>query len=189
MTKNELTSNSLKDLYFKVIAAEVKKEFNLKNINQVPKLRKIVLNTGIGRNKDDKKFIETATNTLRKISAQQPYYRKAKKSIAAFKLREGNIVGLSLTLRGDRMYQFLYRIINIVLPRQKDFHGVKIKAFDKDGNYSLGFSEQSIFPELSFEETSPVHGLQMNIVFSNPKKELTRAVLSKFGLPFEKENK
>ena len=189
MTKNDLRSDNLADLYKTVVAPEVLKEFNLDNINQVPKLRKIVLNIGIGRAKDDKKFIETATNTLRKITAQQPYYRKAKKSIAAFKLREGNIIGLSVTLRGARMYDFLYRIINIVIPRQKDFHGVKIKAFDKDGNYSLGFDDQSIFPELTFEETSPVHGLQINIVFSNPSKQLTKAVLSKFGLPFEKENK
>lgn len=180
---------NLKKLYREKIIPEIMKEYSLKNIHQVPSIQKISVNVGIGRGKDDKKLIEAASNTLRKITSLNPLPTKSKKSIASFKLREGNIIGLKVTLRGDRMYEFLDRLINIVLPRQRDFHGVKIKAFDKQGNYSIGFDDQSVFPELSFEETVTNHGLEVNIVLENSNTTLSKSILEKFGLPFEKEVK
>lgn len=179
----------LKNLYFDSIVSDLVKELKLDNPNQVPKLEKIVVNTGLGRSKDDKKMFEVASNTLTKVTGQKPVETKAKTAIAAFKLREGNRIGLKVTVRGDRMYELLDRIINIVIPRLRDFHGVNAKAFDKQGNYAIGFSDQSVFPELSFEETSTPHGLQTVIVIKSKSKEHSRALLEKFGLPFEKEIK
>ena len=179
----------LNEQYRQKFVAELQKELGLTNVNQVPKLDKIVLNVGLGRAKDDKKYIEVATNTLRKITGQQPVETIAKQSIAGFKLREGNKIGLKVTLRGDQMYEFMDRVISIVLPRLRDFHGVSAKAFDKQGNYSLGFTDQSVFPELTFEETTNVHGLQVVFVINAHEKAHSRALLEKFGMPFEKENK
>ena len=159
----------------------------------MPRLEKIVINVGLGRAKDDKKAMEVATNTLTKITGQKPIETTAKNSIAGFKLREGNKIGLKVTLRGDRMYEFADRLINIVMPRLRDFHGVSAKAFDKSGNYSLGFTDQSVFPELTFEETTTAHGLQVNFVINSPVQNMgpahSRALLEKFGVPFEKEIK
>lgn len=179
----------LKAQYFQSIRRQIMDELKLKNINQVPKIQYIILNIGLGRHKDDKKMIETATNTLAKITAQQPVDTHAKQSIAGFKLREGNKIGLKVTLRDQRMYEFLDRLINIVLPRLRDFHGVKIKAFDKSGNYSIGIADQSVFPELSFEETSTVHGLQVNIIIKSIEPQHSRILLEKFGMPFQKTAK
>ncbi len=176
----------LKTQYKETYAKDLQKELNLANINQVPKLEKIVVNVGLGRAKDDKKIIEAATNTLKKITGQVPIQTIAKQSIASFKLREGNVIGLKVTLRDQRMYEFMDRVINVVLPRLRDFHGVKAKAFDKQGNYALGFEEQSAFPELSFEETTTVHGLQIIFVTTAKDPEQARALLTKFGMPFEK---
>ncbi len=170
-------------------AKDLQKELSLGNINQIPALEKIVINVGLGRSKDDKKVFEVATNTLTKVTGQKPINTFARMSIASFKLREGNKVGMKVTLRGDRMYEFLDRLINIVLPRLRDFHGVSAKAFDKQGNYSIGLSEQSIFPELSFEETTTPHGMQIVVVTSTNNPEHSRALLEKFGMPFEKEKK
>jgi large subunit ribosomal protein L5 len=170
-------------------AVELLKELELNNIHQVPKLEKIVVNIGLGKAKDDKRVIEAATNTLRKITGQEPVDTIAKKSIAGFKLREGNKIGIKVTLRGERMYEFLDRMITIVLPRLRDFHGVSAKAFDRQGNYSLGLTDQSVFPELSFDETTTSHGLQVIFVIKGEGKEHSRALLEKFGMPFEKENK
>ena len=169
------------------IAKELTTELKLKNQLQAPHLVKIVLNVGLGRAKDEKKVIEAAKNTLRKITGQQPVETAAKKSIAAFKLREGNKIGLKVTLRGDRMYEFLDRLINLVVPRLRDFHGVSLKSFDKQGNYAIGIIDQSVFPELTFEETTTAHGLQVNIGIKAKSKEEAKLLLSKFGLPFEKE--
>jgi large subunit ribosomal protein L5 len=155
----------------------------------VPKLEKIVVNVGLGKAKDDKKTIEAAKNTLRKVTGQEPVETVAKNSIAGFKLREGNMIGLKLTLRGERMYEFMDRLINIVLPRLRDFHGVSNKAFDKQGNYSIGLTDQSVFPELTFEETTTPHGLQAVFVVKCHDKAHSKALLQKFGMPFEKENK
>jgi len=169
--------------------AELQKELELKNVHQVPRLEKIVINVGLGRAKEDKKTIEAAKNTLRKITGQEPVETVAKNSIAGFKLREGNMIGLKLTLRGDRMYEFMDRLINIVLPRLRDFHGVPNKAFDKQGNYSIGMTDQSVFPELTFEETTTAHGLQAVFVVRAENREHSKALLTKFGMPFEKESK
>ncbi len=176
----------LKTLYNQKSAKELMSELKLANFHQVPRLEKIVVNIGLGRAKDDKKLIEVATNTLRKITGQQPVETFAKKSIASFKLREGNKIGLKVTLRGDRMYEFADRVINIVLPRMRDFHGVSVKAFDRSGNYSIGFVEQSVFPELTFDETTTPHGLQVIFVVRAMNIEHSRALLSKLGMPFEK---
>ncbi len=180
---------ALKTKYFSVIVPNFMKEHNLSNPHEVPRIRKIVLNTGLGKAKDDKKLLEAATNTLAKVSGQHPIQTKAKKSIAAFKLREGNVIGLKVTLRGNRMYEFLDRLITLVLPRQRDFHGVKTKAFDNFGNYSIGFIDQSVFPELSFEETTTVHPLQVNIIMDSNNRDLSQSLLEKFGMPFSKESK
>jgi large subunit ribosomal protein L5 len=168
--------------------AELQKELELKNVHQVPRLEKIVINVGLGRAKDDKKMIETAKNTLRKITGQAPVETVAKNSIAGFKLREGNMIGLKLTLRGVRMYEFMDRLLNIVLPRLRDFHGVSLKAFDKQGNYSIGMTDQSVFPELTFEETTTAHGLQIVFVVKAENRDHSKALLTKFGMPFEKES-
>ncbi len=174
--------------YTETIAKELQKELGLKNIHQVPRLEKIVVNSGLGKAQDDKRLMATASNTLRKITGQQPVTTSAKNSIAGFKLREGVKIGLKVTLRGDRMYEFLDRVTNLVLPRLRDFHGVSKKAFDKQGNYAIGFTDQSVFPELSFEETTPAHGLQVILVINAQQPAHARALLEKFGLPFEKEN-
>ncbi len=172
--------------YNQTIAKDLQKELGLSNIQEVPKLEKIVVNSGLGKAKDEKRIMEAATNTLRKITGQQPIVTVAKNSIAGFKLREGDKSGLKVTLRGDRMYELMDRVITTVLPRLRDFHGVSAKAFDGQGNYSIGFTDQSVFPELSFEETTPAHGLQVIFVIKCKQKEHARALLEKFGMPFEK---
>lgn len=176
----------LKVQYNTEFAKQLQEELGLANAHQVPRLEKIVVNVGLGRAKDDKKIIEIAANTLRKITGQQPVETIAKQSIAGFKLREGNKIGLKVTLRGERMYEFMDRLINIVLPRLRDFHGVKTSAFDKSGNFSLGLQDQSVFPELTFEETTTSHGLQAVFVINAQEPAHAKALLEKFGMPFEK---
>lgn len=183
------TTTRLKADYQNRIIAELQKELGLDNVMQVPKLEKIVLNVGLGKSKEDKKMMEVATNTLTKITGQKPVETVAKNSIAGFKLREGQKIGLKVTLRGDYMYEFMDRLINIVMPRLRDFHGVKATAFDKSGNFSLGLTDQSVFPELTFDETTNVHGMQAVFVVKCQDKAHSRALLEKFGMPFEKENK
>jgi large subunit ribosomal protein L5 len=188
-TKQQATTARLRESYNKKYAAELQKELGLDNPHQAPRLQKITLNVGLGKAKDDKKTIEAAVNTLTKITGQKPIETVAKKSIASFKLREGNKIGLKVTLRGDKMYEFLDRFISVVLPRLRDFHGVKAKAFDKQGNYAIGLTDQSVFPELSFEETTTAHGLQAVFTISGGHPAYSRALLEKFGMPFEKEAK
>lgn len=189
-TTKAASSVRFKDAYNNVYRKELQKELGLTNVNQVPKLEKIVINVGLGKAKDDKKMIEVATNTIRKITGQQPVETIAKKSIASFKLREGNKIGLKVTLRGNKMYEFMDRIITLVIPRLRDFHGVSSSAFDKQGNYSLGLKDQSVFPELSFEETTTLHGMQINFVIINADGNTqAQALLTKFGMPFQKERK
>src|SRR5581483_6556170 len=172
----------LKTLYQAEIAQKLKRELKLDNINQVPKLERIVINVGLGKAKDDKKLIEAATNTLLKITGQKPVATVAKGSIAAFKLREGSVIGLKVTLRGDKMYEFAERLISLVLPRLRDFHGVSTGSFDKAGNYSLGLTDQSVFPELTYEDTATPHGLQVTFVIHGQGGEHSRALLETFGL-------
>lgn len=183
-----LTAPRLKALYASTYAKELQAELGLDNINQVPKLEKIVVSVGIGKNKDDKHHYEVVRNTVTKITGQHPVDRMARKSIAGFKIRAGmNRVGLSVSLRGARMYEFTDRLVNVALPRVRDFHGVGAKSFDKGGNYNLGINDHSIFPELSFEETQHIHGLQVTFVIKNGSAVNSRALLEKFGFPFEKE--
>ena len=183
------TAPRLKALYNSTFTKELQAELGLANVHQVPKLEKIVVSVGTGKNKDDKRFQEVVVNTLTKITGQAPVQILAKKSIAGFKIRAnmGSPIGTRVTLRGARMYEFLDRFVSVSLPRVRDFHGVSKKAFDVSGNYSLGVTEQSIFPELSFEETQVVHGLQITLVIRNEDPAHSRALLEKFGLPFEKE--
>ena len=189
MAKATTTSTAprLKALYTTQYRKELQTELGLDNVHQVPKLEKIVVSVGIGKNKDDKRHYEAVKNTLTKITGQAPVDRMAKKSIAGFKIRAGmNRVGINVTLRGARMYEFLDRLANVTLPRVRDFHGIGTK-FDRGGNYNLGITDQSIFPELSFEETQLVHGMQITFAIKEGDKVKSRALLEKFGLPFEKE--
>ncbi len=182
------TAPRLKALYADTYVKELQAELDLTNVNQVPVLEKIVVSVGTGKSKDDKRMLEAVKNTLTKVTGQAPVERLAKKSIATFKIRAGMgaPVGIYVTLRGPRMYEFLDRLVNISLPRVRDFHGVGTK-FDKGGNYNLGITDQSIFPELTFEETQLVHGMQVTFAIKNGNKVASRALLEKFGLPFEKE--
>ena len=178
----------LKALYKDTIVKELQAELGLDNVHQVPKLEKIVVSVGTGKKKDDKRHLEIVKNTLEKVTGQAPVTRLAKKSIATFSIRKGMgaPIGVSVTLRGARMYEFLDRLVNVALPRVRDFHGVGAK-FDRGGNYNLGIIEQSIFPELTFEETQVLHGLQVTFVIENEHRDHSRALLEKFGMPFEKK--
>ena len=189
MTKTTVYVPRLKNLYKDQFVKELQSELELTNIHQVPKLEKIVVSVGTGKKKEDKRFQDLVANTITKITGQKPVARLAKKSIATFKIRAGMgaPVGHSVTLRGDRMYEFLDRLVNVSLPRVRDFHGVGAKGFDKSGNYNLGIVEQSIFPELNFEETQILHGLQVTFVIKNQDVSHSRALLEKFGIPFEKK--
>lgn len=188
-TKSPVYSARLKAQYMDSFVKELKSDLKLRNAHEVPRLEKIIVNVGLGKAKDEKRLIEVATNTVSKITGQKPVETLAKQSIAAFKLREGNKIGLKVTLRDARMYEFADRLINIVLPRLRDFHGVSAQAFDKQGNYNIGLTDQSAFPELSFEDTSTPHGLQVVFVIRAKKPEHSRALLEKFGVPFQKEEK
>jgi large subunit ribosomal protein L5 len=186
-TKSDTYTPRLKKLYVDEIAKQLKDELNLSNIHDAPRLEKIVINVGLGRAKDDKRLLEVAENTLIKITGQKPVQTVAKQSIASFKLREGSKIGLKVTLRDSRMYEFADRFINLVLPRLRDFHGVSAQSFDKQGNYSIGLGDQSVFPELSYEETATPHGLQVVLAVKSKSPHHARALLEKFGVPFEKE--
>ena len=175
-----------KQVYYKELRPALLKELELKNTHEVPRLDKIVLNIGLGRAKEDNRAKETAFNTLRKVTGQQPVETTAKQSIAGFKLREGQKIGVKVTLRGNRMYEFLDRLVSVVLPRVRDFRGVSNKGFDKSGHYSLGLVEQSVFPELNFEDITLLHGLQITFVIQNGSAEASKALLSGFGMPFAK---
>ena len=189
MAKTTVYVPRLKNLYKDQFVKELQSELELTNIHQVPKLEKIVVSVGTGKKKEDKRFQDLVANTITKITGQKPVARLAKKSIATFKIRAGMgaPVGHSVTLRGDRMYEFLDRLVNVSLPRVRDFHGVGAKGFDKSGNYNLGIVEQSIFPELNFEETQILHDLQVTFVIKNQDVSHSRALLEKFGIPFEKK--
>jgi large subunit ribosomal protein L5 len=180
----------LKILYKKEVKT-LAKELGLKNVNMVPKLEKIVISTGIGKKREDKKYTEIAALTLSKISGQAIVSRLAKKSIATFKIRKGMgaPVGYLTTLRGAKMYEFIDRLINVALPHVRDFHGVSRKSFDKSGNYSLGLSEQTVFPEITFEDASMLHGIEITFVIKNGSNKGGLKLLELFGMPFQKEDK
>ena len=182
----------LKVLYQDKIVKDLEKELNIKNINQVPKLEKVIVSCGVGKKREDKHYTETVALTLAKITGQASTSRLAKKSIATFKIRKGMgaPVGYLTTLRNDKMYEFVDRFINIALPHVRDFHGVPSKSFDEQGNYSVGLKEQTVFPEITFEDASVLHGLEITFIIKNDSKEASRKLLEAFGMPFEKkENK
>ncbi len=180
-----LTKN-LKDKYKEEVVKVLQEEFKYENFHQIPKLSKIVLNMGVGEACHNSKLAEAIVNQLTKIAGQKALLTKAKKSIAAFKLREGMPVGAMVTLRGDRMYDFLQKLICVVLPRIRDFRGVSPKSFDGRGNYTLGLKEQSLFPEISYDELDAVHGMNVSIITTANTDEEARALLKALGMPFKK---
>lgn len=188
-TKTPASTARLRARYAEELQSKLQADLKLDNLHQAPKLTKIVVSVGLGRGKDDKKLFEAATNTLAKITGQQPVQTLSRKSIAGFKLRDGQPIGLKVTLRGDRMYEFIDRLINIILPRLRDFHGVSPKSFDKGANFNLGLTDQSVFPELSFDETATAHGIQVTMVTNTDNAAHAQALLQAFGMPFEKEEK
>ena len=176
----------LKTAFNEKYAAELKDEFKYKSVMQIPKLEKIVVSMGVGEAITNKKLLDAAVNELSIITGQKVMKTKARKSIANFKVREGQEIGAKVTLRGDRMYEFLDRLISIALPRVKDFRGINPKAFDGNGNYSLGITEQIIFPEITFDKIEQVSGLNVAIVTTAESDEEGKSLLKKFGMPFAK---
>lgn len=179
----------LKALYNDKIVKDLEKELEIKNVNQLPILEKVVVSCGVGKKREDKHFTETVALTLEKITGQAPTSRLAKKSIATFKIRKGMgaPVGYLVTLRNDKMYEFVDRLISIALPHVRDFHGVPTGSFDAQGNYSLGLKEQTVFPEITFEDASVLHGLEITFIIKNGTKAGSRKLLEAFGMPFEKK--
>lgn len=174
----------LKEKYRNEIAPSLAKEFDIKNPMAVPRLEKIVLNMGVGEAIANQKALDTAAEELRTIAGQKPVITKAKKSIASFKLRQGMSIGTMVTLRGERMYEFLDRFITVALPRVRDFRGVSPKAFDGRGNYTLGIREQMIFPEIDFNKIDKVRGMNISIVTTARSDDQAFALLKAFGMPF-----
>ena len=174
----------LKERYQKEIAPAIAKEFGIKNPMAVPRVEKIVLNMGMGEAIANAKILDTAADELRAITGQKPVVTKAKKSIASFKLRQGMPIGVVVTLRGDRMYEFLDRLVSIALPRVRDFRGVSPKAFDGRGNYTIGVREQLIFPEIDFNKVDKLRGMNISIITSARNDEQARALLKGLGMPF-----
>jgi large subunit ribosomal protein L5 len=181
----------LKELYNKELKAKLKKELGLSNISQVPELKKVIVSSGVGKKREDKRFTETVALTIEKITGQKATSRLAKKSIATFKIRKGMgaPVGYLTTLRNDKMYEFVDRLINVALPHVRYFHGVSRTAFDNQGNYNLGLKEQTVFPEITFEDASVLHGLEITFIIKNGSKEGSLKLLELFGMPFAKEGK
>ena len=171
------------------IVKSLMKDLNIKNINQVPKHEKVVVSCGVGKKREDKRYTETVALTLAKITGQATTSRLAKKSIATFKIRKGMgaPIGYLTTLRGAKMYEFVDRLINIALPHVRDFHGVPTSSFDKQGNYSLGLKEQTVFPEITFEDAAVLHGLEVTFIIKNGSNEGSTRLLELFGMPFEKK--
>lgn len=178
--------NRLADKYKQQVRSTLASELDIKNPNQLPKVVKVVVSAGIGRAVADSKHLDLPVATITKITGQKPVITKAKKSIATFKLREGNAIGTMVTLRGDRMYYFLDQLFNVVIPRFRDFRGLDYKSFDPDGNYNIGIREQTVFPQISYEEASSLHGLQVTIVTSCRDREIARVLLTHLGLPLKR---
>ncbi len=179
--------NRLHEKYNTTVVPALVKEFSYTTVMQAPKLDKVVINIGVGDAIADAKALETAVAELAQISGQKPIITKAKKSIANFKLREGMEIGCKVTLRGEKMYQFLDKLVNIALPRVRDFRGVSKNAFDGRGNYTLGIKEQLIFPEINFDKVTRVRGMDIVIVTTAKTNEEGRALLTGLGMPFEKK--
>ncbi len=174
----------LKQRYQQEVAPAIAKEFGISNPMAVPRLEKIVINMGMGEAISNAKILDTAADELRAVTGQKPVITKAKKSIASFKLRQGMPIGVMVTLRGDRMYEFLDRLVSIALPRVRDFRGVSPKAFDGRGNYTIGVREQLIFPEIDFNKVDKLRGMNISIVTTARNDEQSRALLKSLGMPF-----
>ena len=178
--------STMKTLYTNEVAPALLKKFNYKSTMQIPKLDKIVVNIGLGEAKDNPKVIDAALGDLAKITGQKPVVTKAKKSIANFKLRQGMNIGVKVTLRGEKMYEFIDRLFNVALPRVRDFRGINPNSFDGRGNYSMGVKEQLIFPEIVYDKVFKVRGMDIVIVTTAKTDEEGRALLSMLGMPFRK---
>ena len=176
----------LHDKYVTEVVPALQQKFGYKNVNQIPKVDKIVINMGLGNCKDNPKALEAAVKELETIAGQKAMVTKAKKSIANFKLREGMSVGAKVTLRGERMYEFMDKLMNIALPRVRDFHGVSAKAFDGRGNYALGIREQLLFPEIEYDKVETVRGMEMIFVTTAHTDEECKELLAQLGMPFAK---
>lgn len=174
----------LKDKYRADVMPAMQQKFGYKNVNQVPKIEKVIINMGLGVEKDNPKGLEAAVGDLATISGQKPIVTKAKKSVANFKLREGMSVGAKVTLRGERMYQFVDKLVNVALPRVRDFRGVSNKAFDGRGNYALGIREQLLFPEIEYDKVDKIRGMEMVFVTTARTDEEAHELLRLMGMPF-----
>lgn len=178
---------AFQSFYKTEVVPKLQSEFGYKNAHAVPTVKSVTLNVGLSAGNKDAKYIETAEKTLSRISGQKPVPTKARKSISTFKIREGNVVGLKVTLRGKRMWDFLEKLIKISLPRVRDFRGLSVKAFDGQGNYSIGFKEHIAFPEIRSDEIELIHGLQVTIATSAKTNEESKSLLTHLGLPLKKE--
>lgn len=179
-----MTMNKMQELYKKDVAPALLKDFGFKNVMQVPRLEKIVLNIGLGQDMDNSKGIEAAVADLTQISGQKPVQTKARKSIANFKLREGRVIGAKVTLRGPRMWAFYDRLVNIALPRVRDFRGISANSFDGRGNYTLGIKDQLVFPEIEYDKIDKLRGMEITLVTSAKNDNEARALLKMLGMPF-----
>lgn len=184
--KGGSTLSRLKEKFNTEVTENLMKEFNYSSVMEVPKIDKIVVNMGVGDAVQNSKVLDNAVEELELITGQKPLITKAKKSVATFRLREGMPIGAKVTLRGDRMYEFLDKLIAVSLPRVRDFHGVSKKAFDGRGNYTLGIKEQLIFPEIDYDKVSKVRGMDIVIVTTANTDEEGRELLKQFGMPFQK---
>ena len=173
-------------MYAKDVAPDLMKKFQYKSVMQIPKLEKIVINVGCGEARDNSKVLDAVTSDLKQITGQMPVLCKAKKSVANFKLREGMVIGAKVTLRGDRMYEFLDRLFNLALPRVRDFRGINPNSFDGRGNYSLGIKEQLIFPEIEYDKIDKVRGMDVCFVTTAKTDEEARELLTLMGAPFSR---
>ncbi len=179
--------NRLKERYQNEVAPALLKALNLSNVMQIPRIQKVVVNVGMGEALDNPKALEAASSDVVAITGQKPVITKARKSIANFKLREGRAIGVTVTLRGDKMWSFLDRLMNIVLPRVRDFRGVSDEAFDGRGNYTLGLREQIIFPEIEYDKVDRVRGLEITIVTTAQTDDQAAMLLQMLGMPFRKD--
>jgi len=179
--------NRMQEIYNKEVVPALRKAFDFKNIMQVPRVEKVVINIGMGEALDNPKSLEAAVSDLTIITGQKPVMNKARKSIANFKLREGRLIGTKVTLRGDRMWAFLDRLLNTALPRVRDFRGVSANAFDGRGNYTLGLHDQLIFPEIEYDKIDKLRGMEVTIVTTAKNDDQARVMLKLLGMPFGKK--
>lgn len=176
----------LKERYNEQVRSELGEQFGLANVMQVPRVEKVVVNVGVGEALDDAKALDATVEDVAKITGQQPVVTRARKSVANFKLREGSAIGVKVTLRGERMWSFLDRLMNVALPRTRDFRGVSRDSFDGRGNYTMGIREQLIFPEIDYDQIDKVRGFEVTIVTTAPDDEQGRALLAGLGMPFRR---